>query len=228
MQVYRRVWLPKTLTPSQKKWAADMGFDVFETPVLRYTPTFDAPTIQQQLRATPIWLFSSARAVAFLKDLLRETPADHHTAVYAVGEKTAAALAAIGHHTTAVAPHAEALLPILQNLNAPIAYFCNAESTSFLELKTNLLRTPVYQGFPVASRFDAPLPDVIFGLSPNTMQALYDLHPEVVQVPVVAIGPTTEKYLLARGLAPLAVCATPSVEACFEELLKRNEDVLEK
>lgn len=228
MQVFRRVWLPKTLTPSQRKWAADLGFDVFETPVLRYTPTFDAPTITKRLRETSYWLFSSARAVGFLKNFLTTTPAIHHKVVYAVGEITAEALAELGYHTTAVAPNAAALLPILQNLNAPIAYFCNAESTSFLELKTNLLRTPVYQGLPVASRFDTPLPDVIFGLSPNTMQALYALHPEVMQVPVVAIGPTTEKYLLARGIVPLAVCATPSVEACFEELLKRNKDVFEK
>jgi uroporphyrinogen-III synthase len=228
MQVYKRVWVPKSLNSSQKNWATNLGFDVVECPVLNYAPSFESHQVRATLLQTHHWLFSSARAIYFLKDLLLEMSPSHHTTIYAVGAKTAAALAALGHHTEKTAPNAAAILPFLQGLKAPIAYFCNAESTSFLELKTNLLRVPVYEGTPVVGRFQAQLPDAVFGLSPNTLEALYALHPELVSVPVVAIGPTTAAYLLARGIAPLAVCATPSVEACFEELLKRNEDVFEK
>lgn len=228
MQVYKCVWVPKVLLPSQRVWAAAMGFEVVDFSVLDYTPIFEAHQMKHAMATHATWLFSSVKAVDFLQPLLKNWPNKSGVQVYTVGLKAAAALLELGFSIARTAPNAAELMPAIQNLSGPIAYFCNAQSTSFLNFGEIIKRLPVYDGLPTTLPVAAHLPDVVFGLSPNTLSALYAQRPDCERLPVVAIGPTTQKYLEARGATPLAVCSTPSVEACFEELLKRNADVFEK
>jgi uroporphyrinogen-III synthase len=231
MQDSKTVWIPKVLQKAQKNTCIASGYQPIIVQPVAYAPVFDPNEIGSQIRNANTWLFTSERAIKYLKPWLTAIPNKSERLVFTVGERSTSALESLGYTIAGKAPDARGLLVKLQALSGTIAYFCNADRgqviPDFFAHNPRYTEVPIYKG---EQQHNLPelLPNVWLALSPLTIQAMLECKPELAQIPVVSIGPTTTAALERLGIHPVATCPAPSLEMCFYELSKLKQHGIEK